>query len=291
MPNNRDSHTDFGTGFDWEDGAYPTPPKYVRRQIAKKVEAKRNRVNRTKRASSRDTSDSSSKPGNIRDSDETESSIKQFQGVLLSVVPPYVPYNSEEDIRIASLFLGNGQRWARVTFWGDTVERVADFDDTDSNPTLEVTGITSDKEGEFLDLHILGSDDRTYIKRTDEGIRWMVNPISIESIEAESLVEMVRAEVIASVSDTHENSIGERFQVQHLSLYIGSKHFVAELHDCHVNQSMNVGDIVYIFAGWGKDKDEFIHNDLPDVGYEGKFWVRNYSGIRNISQNPLDHYQ
>lgn len=281
MPNNRDSHTDFGSGFDWEDGAYPIPPKDIRERISEEVNSETSGVDW------RELSTSDGSPD--RDSKDDRSPISRFRGVLLDVVPSHTLYapDSEEEICVGSLYLGSGQQWVRVNFWGNATERIADFADMDSNPTIEVNGITTNRESEILDLFVFENDDRTNVKQVDDSAVYMPNPISAESIVPESLVEMVRATVLYSVSATHESE-GEKFDVQHLELGIRDLRFVVQLHDSHTNKKMVPGDTVYIFAGWGKDK-RFIYNKLPgdENKYDSKFVVRDYSGIRNVSQNEL----
>jgi hypothetical protein len=276
MADNGDEDSDFGTGFDWEDGSYPTPPKDLKEELTTETEPK---------------STEKSTSGEVPDSDpELENSdLDIFEGTLLSVVPPHTIYapNSNVETQIGTLYLGNGQDWVRASFWGEAAERVVHFCDVDSSTTLVVSGLMADEEKEVKDLFVFESNDKTGVKRINETIRYTPDPIRSESIEIDSIVEMIVADVSQSIQRDQWDRDGEKFEAQHLALDIDGRKFVAELFDSHLEAPMNQGDTVLFFAGWGKDKDQFIHPDLDEHEYEGKFCIRNYSGLRNITQNPL----
>lgn len=276
MADDGDEDSDFGIGFDWEDGSYPTPPKDLREELTTETEPK---------STERSTS------GEVLDSDPEleKSDLDIFEGILLSVVPPRTIYapNSNVETQIATLYLGNGLDWVRASFWGEAAERVVDFCDVDSGTTLVVSGLMADEEKEVKDLFIFEGDDRTGVKRINETIQYTPDPIRSESIANNSIVEMVVANVSKSIHDDHYDENGEMFKAQHLVLDIDGAQFSAELFDSHLEAPMEKGDTVFFFAGWGKDKDQYIQPDLQNYEYEGKFWIRNYSGLRNITQNPL----
>lgn len=276
MADDGDEDSDFGTGFDWEDGSYPTPPKDLREELTTETEPK---------------STEKSTSGEVPDSDpELENSdLDIFEGVLLSVVPPHTIYapNSNVETQIGTLYLGNGQDWIRASFWGEAAERVVDFCDVDPGTTLVVSGLMADEEKEVRDLFVFESNGKTGVKRINETIQYTPDPIRSESIANNSIVEMVVANVSESIHDDHYDGDGEMFEAQHLVVDIDGAQFSAELFDSHLEASMGEGDTVFFFAGWGKDKDRYIHRKLGNYDYEGKFWIRNYSGLRNITQNPL----
>jgi len=129
--------------------------------------------------------------------------------------------------------------------------------------------------------------EQTDVTQIDKTITYTPDPIDTDSVEIESLVEMMTGEVVKSIHEQYENDQGETFSVQHLAVDSDGNKFAVELTGSHVDKTMRLGDTIYMFSGWGKDLDQFKHYDLPDYDYKGKFRIGNYSGIRNVSKTPL----
>jgi|AntRauTorcE11898_2_1112593.scaffolds.fasta_scaffold04346_4 hypothetical protein len=286
MTNNRNSVRSFGPGYDWEEGAYPTPSESVRDYIEdERKDGVPNQAPPEKLFGGDPGVDRDTSGG---DSESDEAGIETFQGVLLSVIPPHIPSSTDSvDIELGVLYLGNNQEWVRVSFWGDAAERVTEFIDVPSNTTVEVEGIVSDNDNEVTDFFIFEDMEQTDVTQIDKTITYTPDPIDTDSVEIESLVEMMTGEVVKSIHEQYENDQGETFSVQHLAVDSDGNKFAVELTGSHVDKTMRLGDTIYMFSGWGKDLDQFKHYDLPDYDYKGKFRIGNYSGIRNVSKTPL----
>jgi len=88
MTNNRNSVRSFGPGYDWEEGAYPTPSESVRDYIEdERKDGVPNQAPPEKLFGGDPGVDRDTSGG---DSESDEAGIETFQGVLLSVIPPHI---------------------------------------------------------------------------------------------------------------------------------------------------------------------------------------------------------
>lgn len=274
----QEDHREFGAGRDFESGAYPTPPSSIINPRG------------TEERRKRDREPSVEVPDDIETDDSDRPTLDKFTGLLLSVVPPYDVSGGEgdESVLVGSLFLGNGDEWVRINFWGDVADRVTDFIDAKPGTVLEVSGMVPDESsGEILDYFVFDMNQTTICEVREE-LSYSPNPVSAENIQEGELVTMMEAQVVTAITDTFEDKAGEEFTATYATVDIDGEKVALELHDSHANRTLTIGDTIYIFAGWGKDKEAFIHNQLPDVEYAGKVWARDYSGVRNVTKSPLN---
>lgn len=259
----------------WEDGQYPTPPTTIDRKFS-------------------DSSSSKEPPSLDRDIDNLidqtdESLIDSFEGLLLSVVPPYKisTSNTDEEVEISSLFLGNEDKWVRVNFWDAAADQVTEYYDADPDTTLKVEGIVSEADTDITDIWIFESNPDSYITETESTVIFRPEKLVTDSIRPDTFLDTAVADVIDSFQDTFTDENKNEFTLRYLALDIDGDRFVANFGGTHVHKSPDIGDTLLIVGGWWKDKERFIHSRLPDISYSGKFRVDNYSGVRNLSQNPL----
>lgn len=267
---------EFGSGYNWEDGAYPDPPDPIRKKVDGENKKEIAPIQPKKEHYQKDT-------------DEGGVNTDTYRGIVIDVVSPHTLIaggdNEDDEIEIGTLFLGNGSDWLRVSCWGDASNKVEQYQN-DDQIVLEVTGVVAENDSEITDILVF-DDDETSLTEINEEIRFTPEPAEMDSLGIESLVTVAEAKTIVSYTATHESNGGNKFKVKHLAAEINGEKFVIELHDSHINCPAEMDDNLLILVGWTKNLEDFRYHQLPDLEYSGKLWVRNYSGLRNLSKNPL----
>jgi len=267
-----DDAIEFGQGYDFESGAYPTPPNRAA------VEPDPHLIDYNKPISP----DRERKVKQADDSDDEEIRLDTFRGIVLGVSPEHDPRVFGNDVdadRAANIFLGNGTEFIRVSLWNDAVENVKEYLDAGPETVLEVQGKTNKQDG-WTDYHIF--DESPYhINEVEDDIIFKASSIGAKEITAETPVITTGSVIDRTLTREVTPDDGSPFKAQAFVIAQNNEKVYLNAYDDKTNEEITRQNELCVLIGW-PDDTEFVTSELNDYEFNAKIKASNYSCICTI---------